>query len=86
MKLRKIGKLARVYSALAEMRKGSRVERRSWSDRFADRFCELASPLFDKVGENEDTETEVRRGFTLVWNRAGLWRVDVRRGVVAQIV
>ena len=49
----------------------------------ADRFCELTADIY--AADNDDTEVEARRGFSIVWNANGAWRVEVKRGRVTRL-
>ena len=37
------------------------------------------------AADNDDTEVEARRGFSIVWNANGAWRVEVKRGRVTRL-
>ena len=64
-------------------RRRAPLDRRDWSDKTADRFCELTADIY--AADNDDTEVEARRGFSIVWNANGAWRVEVKRGRVTRL-
>lgn len=74
-----------IPEALERERKKSPLDNHQWTDAEADRFCEVSRCLY-AMYPSEDTLCEPHVGYTLVWNRYGLWRVYVKRGVVKQIV
>lgn len=39
----------------------------------------------DAADTDDETEVETRRGFAIVWNANGAWRVEVRRGRVTRL-
>lgn len=71
-----------IEDALAMERKLAPVDRTEHSEKWWDKFCALTLDIYNDVGDNEDTECETHRGFVIVWNRAGVWHVEVTAGVV----
>ena len=72
--------IAATIDTILEMeRRRAPLDHRDWSDKTADRFCELTAEIYDM---DEDTQVENHRGFALVWNSCGVWRVEVKRGKV----
>ena len=74
---------AEIAAAVENERRRAPLDRRNWSDRTADRFVELTAEIY--AADNDDTELETHRGFSIVWNANGAWRVEVKRGRVARI-
>ena len=74
---------AEIAAAVERERRCAPLDRRDWSDKTADRFCELTADIY--AADNDDTEVEARRGFSIVWNANGAWRVEVKRGRVARL-
>ena len=72
-----------IAAAVENERRRAPLDRRNWSDRTADRFVELTAEIY--AADNDDTELETHRGFSIVWNANGAWRVEVKRGRVARI-
>jgi len=72
-----------IAAAVEKERRRAPLDKRDWSDRTADRFCELTADIY--AADNDDTELETHRGFSIVWNANGAWRVEVKRGRVARI-
>ena len=80
---------AEIAAAVESERRRAGIDNRDWSDKTADRFCELTADIYnapDAAALDEDTEVERRRGFAIVWNSCGVWRVEVKRGRVTRIV
>lgn len=67
---------------LERERRRAPLDRRYWSEKKADRFCEITKEIYDL---DEDTHLENRRGFSLVWNSFGVWRVEVERGTATKL-
>ena len=74
---------AEIAAAVERERRRAPLDKRDWSDKTADRFCELTADIY--AADNEDTEVEARRGFSIVWNANGAWRVEVKRGRVTRL-
>lgn len=74
---------AEIAAAVERERRHAPLDRRDWSDKTADRFCELTADIY--AADNDDTEVEARRGFSIVWNANGAWRVEVKRGRVTRL-
>ncbi len=72
-----------IAAIIYQERRRAPLDHRDCSDRTADRFVELTAKIYDM---DWDTEAEVHRGFTLVWNAYGVWRVQLKRGVVTRLV
>ena len=70
---------AEIAAAVERERRRAPLDRRDWSDKTADRFCDLTAEIY---AMDEDTQLETHRGFALVWNSCGVWRVEVKRGKV----
>ncbi len=75
---------AEIAAAVERERRRAPLDRRDWSDKTADHFCELTADIY--AADNDDTEVEARRGFSIVWNANGAWRVEVKRGRVTRLV
>ena len=71
-----------IVAAVENERRRAPLDRRDWSDRTADRFVELTAKIY---AADDDTEVEAHRGFSIVWNANGAWRVEVKRGRVTRI-
>ena len=74
---------AEIAAAVERERRRAPLDHRDWSDRTADRFCDLTAEIY--AADNDDTEVEARRGFSIVWNANGAWRVEVKRGKVTRL-
>jgi hypothetical protein len=74
---------AEIAAAVERERRRAPLDGRDWSDKTADRFCELTADIY--AADNDDTEVEARRGFSIVWNANGAWRVEVKRGRVTRL-
>jgi len=74
---------AEIAAAVERERRRAPLDKRDWSDKTADRFCELTADIY--AADNDDTEVEARRGFSIVWNTNGAWRVEVKRGRVTRL-
>lgn len=74
---------AEIAAAVERERRRAPLDKRDWSDKTADRFCELTADIY--TADNDDTEVEARRGFSIVWNANGAWRVEVKRGRVTRL-
>ena len=74
---------AEIAAAVERERRRAPLDRRDWSDKTADRFCELTADIY--AADNDDTEVEARRGFSIVCNANGAWRVEVKRGRVTRL-
>ena len=74
---------AEIAAAVERERRRAPLDHRDWSDRTADKFCELTADIY--AADNDDTEVEARRGFSIVWNANGAWRVEVKRGRVTRL-
>ena len=74
---------AEIAAAIEKERRRAPLDKRDWSDKTADRFCELTADIY--AADNDDTEVEARRGFSIVWNANGAWRVEVKRGRVTRL-
>ena len=74
---------AEIAAAVERERRCAPLDRRDWSDKTAERFCELTADIY--AADNDDTEVEARRGFSIVWNANGAWRVEVKRGRVTRL-
>ena len=74
---------AEIAAAVERERRRAPLDRRDWSDKTADRFCELTADIY--AADNDDTEVEARRGISIVWNANGAWRVEVKRGRVTRL-
>ena len=74
---------AEIAAAVERERRRAPLDRRDWSDKTADRFVELTADIY--AADNDDTEVEARRGFSIVWNANGAWRVEVKRGRVTRL-
>lgn len=74
---------AEIAAAVERERRRAPLDRRDWSDKTADRFCELTADIY--AADNDDTEVEARRGFSIVWNANGAWRVEVKRDRVTRL-
>lgn len=68
-----------ISNAIYRERRRAPLDHRDWSDKTADRFCDLTAEIY---AMDEDTQVETHRGFALVWNSCGVWRVEVKRGNV----
>lgn len=75
---------AKIAAAVERERRRAALDKRDWSDRTADKFCELTSDIY-AADTDDDTEVETRRGFAIVWNTNGAWRVEVKRGKVTRL-
>jgi len=78
---------SKLAAAIRAERKRAPLDLRDWSDRASDKFCELTADIYragDEAGD-EDTEVERHRGFAIVWNSLGVWRVEVKRGKVTKV-
>ena len=73
---------AEIAAAVERERRRAPLDKRDWSDKTADRFCDLTAEIYDK---DEGTQVETHRGFALVWNSCGVWRVEVKRGRVTRL-
>lgn len=71
-----------IAAAVERERRRAALDKRDWSNRAADRFCELTADIYEA---DEDTEVETRRGFCLVWNSQGAWRVEIKKGRVTRL-
>ena len=74
---------AEIAAAVERERRRAPLDKRDWSDKTADRFCELTADIY--AADNDDTEVEARRGFSIVWNANGAWRVEVKLGRVTRL-
>lgn len=74
---------AEIAAAVERERRRAPLDKRDWSYKTADRFCELTADIY--AADNDDTEVEARRGFSIVWNANGAWRVEVKRGRVTRL-
>ena len=74
---------AEIAAAVERERRRAQLDHRDWSDKTADRFCKLTAEIY--AADNDDTEVEARRGFSIVWNANGAWRVEVKRGRVTRL-
>ena len=74
---------AEIAAAVERERRRAPLDKRDWSDKTADRFVELTADIY--AADNDDTEVEARRGFSIVWNANGAWRVEVKRGRVTRL-
>ena len=74
---------AEIAAAVERERRRAPLDKRDFIDKTADRFCELTAEIY--AADNDDTEVEVRRGFSIVWNANGAWRVEVKRGRVTRL-
>ena len=74
---------AEIAAAVERERRRAPLDKRDWSDKTADRFCELTADIY--AADKDDTEVEARRGFSIVWNANGAWRVEVKRGRVTRL-
>ena len=72
-----------IAAAVEKERRRAPLDKRDWSDKTADRFCELTADIY--AADNDDTEVETHRGFAIVWNTSGAWRVEVKRGKVTRL-
>ena len=75
---------AEIAAAVERERRRAPLDKRDWSDRTADKFCELTADIYADDAD-DDTEVETRRGFAIVWNANGAWRVEVKRGRVTRL-
>ncbi len=75
---------AEIAAAVERERRRAPLDHRDWSDRTADKFCELTADIY-AADTNDETEVETRRGFAIVWNTNGAWRVEVKRGKVTRL-
>ena len=75
---------AEIAAAVERERRRAPLDKRDWSDRTADKFCELTADIYAAAAD-DDTEVETRRGFAIVWNANGAWRVEVKRGRVTRL-
>ena len=73
---------AEIAAAVERERRRAPLDKRDWSDKTADRFCDLTAEIYDM---DEGTQVETHRGFALVWNSCGVWRVEVKRGRVTRL-
>ena len=74
---------AEIAAAVERERRRAQLDKRDWIDKTADRFCELTADIY--AADNDNTEVEARRGFSIVWNANGVWRVEVKRGRVTRL-
>ena len=72
-----------IVAAVENERRRAPLDRRDWSDRTADRFVEITAEIY--AADNDDTEVEAHRGFSIVWNANGAWRVELKRGRVTRL-
>lgn len=75
---------AEIAAAVERERRRAPLDHRDWSDRTADKFCELTADIY-AADTDDETEVESRRGFAIVWNTNGAWRVEVKRGKVTRL-
>lgn len=75
---------AEIAAAVERERRRAPLDHRDWSDRTADKFCELTADIY-AADTDDETEVETRRGFAIVWNANGAWRVEVKRGRVTRL-
>lgn len=75
---------AEIAAAVERERRRAPLDHRDWSDRTADKFCELTADIY-AADTDDETEVETRRGFAIVWNTNGAWRVEVKRGKVTRL-
>jgi len=73
-----------LFEALERQRAESPVDWTPWSDEDADKYVELTLPIYG-LYPSEDTACEPHRGFALVWNHFGLWRVDVKNNEMTKL-
>lgn len=73
-----------LFEALERQRAESPVDWTPWSDEDADKYVELTLPIYG-LYPGEDTACEPHRGFALVWNHFGLWRVDVKNNEMTKL-
>ena len=73
-----------INNAIYRERRRAPLDHRDWSDRTADKFCELTADIY-AADTDDETEVETRRGFAIVWNTNGAWRVEVKRGKVTRL-
>ena len=71
-----------IANAIYRERRRAPLDHRDWSDKTADRFCDLTAEIY---AMDKDTQVETHRGFALVWNSCGVWRVEVKRGKVTEL-
>lgn len=75
-----------VLAAVENLRVTSPVIDFDWSDEEADTFCELTADIYGTVGDDEDTLCETHRDFVIVWNRCGVWRVDLKAKTITDVL
>ena len=75
---------AEIAAAVERERRRAPLDHRDWSDRTADKFCELTADIY-AADTDDETEVETRRGFAIVWNTNDAWRVEVKRGKVTRL-
>lgn len=75
---------AEIAAAVERERRRAPLDHRDCSDRTADKFCELTADIY-AADTDDDTEVETHRGFAIVWNASGAWRVEVKRGKVTRL-
>lgn len=74
-----------IEAALAKLRALAPIDEREHSDRWWSKWCNLSLKCYNAVGDDEDTECETHRGFSIVWNRAGVWKVSVAKKSVRRV-
>lgn len=75
---------AEIAAAIERERRRAPLDKRDWSNRTADKFCELTAEIY-AADKDDDTEVETHRGFSIVWNANGAWRVEIKRGKVTRL-
>lgn len=74
-----------IETALAKLRALAPIDEREHSDRWWSKWCNLSLKCYNAVSDDEDTECETHRGFSIVWNRAGVWKVSVAKKSVRRV-
>ena len=74
-----------IEAAVEKLRALAPIDECEHSDRWWSKWCNLSLKCYNAVGDDEDTECETHRGFSIVWNRAGVWKVSVAKKSVVRV-
>lgn len=72
-----------VMDAVEKERAKAPVDDTDWTDEEADKFVELTDGIYQQDFDN--TEVETHKGFAIVWNKMGAWRVELDKGKVTDL-
>lgn len=72
-----------VMDAVEKERAKAPVDDTDWTDEEADKFVELTDGIYQQDFDN--TEVETHKGFAIVWNKKGAWRVELDKGKVTDL-